>query len=547
MKTRARTHSVTPQLGISLTTMHDETPLERFERYRNDPLAFLSECVYTKDPVDELAPIKLYPGHKPYLQFIIRLWQRKKMLAIPKSRRMTMSWTMIPLAVWDCIFHKGKAWAFVSKKETDSQELVERAEFVFKRIPPEKIPRALLPTLKGDKMTQSPPKLVFEFGDSTTSTIEGFPMGANQLRQFAFSGIFGDECAFWPDAEEFYSGAKPTTDGGGRMVLVSSRAPGFFKKIVFDKINHLGNNFAERPPATVKHPMTGIEVWENPTNKFTVLDLHYTADIDKRGDAFREALKSAMPLHKFLREYEKNWQTFEGMPVYPNFRADIHTPVQRPHPILGLPILFGWDFGLSPSCIAVQLQGNSLKILHEWVTQNEGIETFAPKAMSEFQLIYPEFRDMTKHHHFIDPAGFQRAQTDARTCAQAMTEAAPIYNLEPGPVDWENRRSSVEHFLLHIEKAGAGLELNPDTCPVLLEGFTGGYRYPDSNTDIAPDKARPIKNMYSHPHDALQYVCWGARSKQHSHGLVTIPIPQYGNTKQTISGVNTYGRKAHND
>lgn len=507
--------------------MTQDEAIANFIRYKNDPLAFLSECVFTSDPVDEKQPIKLYPGHKPYIQFIIRLWQAKKMIAIPKSRRMTMSWTMIPLALWDVIFHKGKKWAFVSKKETDSAELIERAEFVFKRIPPEKIPASLLPTLKGGKMTQSPPKLIFDFGDGTTSSIEGFPMGANQLRQFAFSGIFGDECAFWPDAEEFYSGAKPTTDGGGRMILVSSRAPGFFKKLVFDKINFKGQNFAETPPAEIKHPMMGIEVWENPGNKFTVVDLHYTADEEKRSPEFREALKAAIPLHKFMREYEKNWQTFEGMPVYPNFQLPLHVPTAKPKAIAGLPLLIGWDFGLTPSAVACQLQGNHLVVLREWVSQNEGIETFAPKVMNELLQLFPQHQDCrNQHFHFIDPAGFQRAQTDARTCAQTMQEAAPIYNVEPGPVDWESRRGAVEHYLLYTDKEGAGLQLDRDACPTLIEGFNGGYRYPDQTTDVEGNKPRPIKNAYSHPHDALQYVAWGAKQKTTQH-KVEIKVPSY--------------------
>lgn len=504
--------------------------IQNYIRYSRDPLAFLTECIYTENPVNEKNPVALWPGHREYLQFFVRLWQREKLIAVPKSRRMTMSWTNIPLALWEVLFHKNKAWAFVSKKEGDSAELVERALFSYTRIPEEKLPRQLLPKLRGGKMTQKPPRLIFDFGDGNTSKIEGYPMGADQLRQFTFSGILGDEAAFWPEAERFYSSAKPTLDGGGRMVLISSRSPGFFKKIVYDKINHKGDNFAEVPPVPVKHPLRGVEFWKNPTNKFAVMDIHYTADPEKRGEAFRKAVESTMPAHEFQREYERNWETHTGMPVYPNFRKDIHVSRSQLEPHLGLPILVGWDFGLSPAAVVCQLQGNSLKVLREFTTKNEGIKTFSPKVMRELKHLYPEW-PADQYHHYIDPAGFQRAQTDARTCAQEMSESAGIRNINAGPVNWETRRSSVEHFLLYIDKDGAGLELSPDTNPALIQGFAGGYKYPDSQTDIESGRPTPVKNSYSHPHDGLQYVAWGALQLIDKTPTINIPTPTYSFAK----------------
>ncbi len=511
----------------------DDSTLQRFNAYRNDPWLFLTECVFTKDAVDADNPIKLFPDYE-YLKLFTRVWQKESKLAIPKSRRMTASWTCIALAFWDILFHQGREWAFVSKKEDDSKELVARAYFMYQKIPPNLIPRALLPKIEGGRMTKSPPRFELDFGGGVTSYIAGFPMGADQLRQFTFSGVFGDECAFWPDAENFYTGTKPTTDGGGKMVLVSSRAPGFFKKIVFDRINYTGNNFPELPPTPAKYPMQGVEMWRNPINKFVVMDLHYTAHPDKRDPSFKQALKDSLPLHQYLREYERNWQTFAGMPVFPNFRRDIHIAKQKLEPHLGLPLLFGWDFGLTPACIVGQLQGNSLKVLHEWVSKNEGIQTFAPKVMSHVKMLYPEWSNPHKDHfHFIDPAGFQRAQTDMRTCAQEMQDHAPIYNVEPGPVTFSKRKASVESFLLHIEKAGAGLELDPENCPTLLEGFAGGYRYADAQSDIETSKPTPIKDHHSHPHDAFQYLAYGARENSSLAGLnLDIARPYYSFAKE---------------
>jgi len=820
--------------------------------------------------VDEDNPVKLFPDYE-YLRFFTKLWLRERKIAVPKSRRMTMSWTCIALALWDVLFHPGREWAFVSKKEDDSKELVARAEFIYQKIPPNKIPRELLPPIKGGKMKLSPPKFELDFGkDSVASHIAGFPMGADQLRQFTFSGIFGDESGFWPDAENFYAGAKPTTDGGGRMVMVSSRAPGFFKKLCFDKINLKGNNFAETPPVPPKFPMQGVELWKNPKNGFVVMDLHYTAHPDKRDPSFKAALKDSLPVHQYLREYEKNWQTFAGMPVYPNYRADLHTKEVPNVPHLGLPLLFGWDFGLcydaatevltstgwkyfkdidltidkvasmdpsthkatfvtpthkiaqeytgdlyycegqnlnfaitpdhiiphwtetgkferayakellekpghrkirvvadftegqecsvhnlaplteaallgfylsdgtsdkskmtivqlkpndplatviaetgwnfkkhsqgytlnnttmatmfhayglqksrripghimqgtramqlafikaytagdghkrtrnngaeehtiftcsqymaddfqalaalvgwnssirvikpttsyykeeqrwitntggytitfkkvrdyidlrsykhirkpykgriycltvphgmlyvrrggrphwngnSPACVVAQLQGTSLKVLKEWTAKNESIRTFAPTVMAEVAGMFPAWNDPHKdHHHFIDPAGFARSQVDARTCAQEMQEHANIPNINPGPVTWEKRRASVEHFLLSLSKDGAGLEMNFTECPTLIEGFAGGYRYADSTSDIESARPQAIKDHYSHVADAFQYLCYGARENLDTKNqTISIPKPSYSFAPSTVTTTqgNQYGR-----
>lgn len=522
--------------------MTESEALKNYLRYSKDPWAFLTECVFTRDAVDEAQPVKLFPNRE-YLRLFTLLWLKEKKIAVPKSRRMTMSWTCIALTLWDCIFHKGREWAFVSKKEDDSAELVSRADFIFRRIPGTKIPKSLLPKIKGGKMTKSPPRLEFDFGNNDTSYIMGFPMGADQLRQFTFSGIFGDECAFWEVAEEFYTGAKPTTDGGGRMILVSSRSPGFFKKIVFDKINAKSMNFPELPPAPVKRPMEGIELWKNPTNEFLVIDTHYTADPEKRHESFRESLKATLPLHQYLREYERNWQTFSGLPVYPNFRSDLHCPENKPKAHLGLPLLVGIDFGLTPAAVVGQLQGNSLKILEEHVSQNEGIVTFMPKVLAALKQSFPEWTT-DNIHFFIDPAGFQRAQTDARTCAQEMSEAG-CKHIEPGPVAWEKRKSAVEHFLIYVDKEGAGLEINEERCPLIVEGFRGAYRYADSQSEVESQKPRPIKNAWSHPHDALQYLAYG--SQQLNTQITTnIPIPTYGFQKESAQGRLNYGRKLGN-
>lgn len=271
--------------------------------YAQDPWRFLTDCVNTLNQVSQNQAIQPYPDYLEYLQFLTALWIKERYIACPKSRRMFCSWNFISLYLHDTIFNSGRFNMFVSKKEDDAADLISRAEFIIKNIPSWRIPKALLPTIKNGKMSKQPPVLEF---DEINSKLQGAPQGADQLRQFTLSGILGDECAFWEEAQAFYSASKPTLDGGGRMTLISSRSPGFFKKIVFDQLDAPDLTFSEKAPAPVKSPITGVELWKNPRNKFVVVDLHYSADPDKRSTEWREAVKSALPIREWQMEFEKS-------------------------------------------------------------------------------------------------------------------------------------------------------------------------------------------------------------------------------------------------
>lgn len=212
----------------SVSDNDEQVLFERFKKIRSDPWEFL-KCVRTLDQVDQVNPIKAYPTHIPYLNLYVRVWQRERLLLVPKSRRMKMSWTNIALYTWDSIFHVGRHNAFVSKKEDDSDELVKRSKFILDNIDETKLPRQLLPKYEVKYNRLYFPQL--------NSTIQGFPSGANQLRQFTFSGILADEIAFWEDAQKMYSASFPTLEGGGRFTGISSPSHGFFKLLVFDKLD----------------------------------------------------------------------------------------------------------------------------------------------------------------------------------------------------------------------------------------------------------------------------------------------------------------------
>jgi hypothetical protein len=475
---------------------------ENWKRYSVDPWAFFMECVYTLDQVNKDEPIKTLPD-RDYARMFVKVWLKCPLMAIPKSRRMTMSWFTISLYLWDTLFHDGRFNAFVSKKEDDADELVKRAKFIFDHIPPEKLPREMLP----ECVTKF---CVLEFPE-IKSKIQGFPQGADQLRQFTFSGIFGDECAFWDQAKAFYSASFPTIEGGGRMTLVSSPAPGFFKQLCFDTLDSNIDVNVDVVKVADEKLMQGVRVWRNKKNKFMVFELHFTADPQKRSEEFRESIKNAMPIVEFMREYDLNWDTFSGYPVYPEF-SKLHIIHEQPYPMAGLPMLVGVDFGLTPAAVIGQYQGETLVIFEELVEVNMGSDRFAAKLSALIKQKYRTHDDLRKNWLcFIDPAGLQRNQKDETSCALSLMSVGFVP--APGPILWEQRRKGVVSFLKGMTKDGPAFQIYGRECPVTLKGFEGGYRYSDKAVEIEPTQIRPVKDAHSHPHDALQYLACGIADK----------------------------------
>lgn len=517
--------------------MNEAQRIEQLKLYRTDPWAFLSDCVFTLDQADKNNPIKAFPQF-PYLKLYCRIWQQENMIAVPKSRRMFMSWMNIALYTWDTLFHIGRSNGFVSKKEDDADDLIRRAKFIIDNIPTDKIPKEFLP-----RHDYTYAKLKFP---ETNSIIQGFPQGADQLRQFTFSGLLADELAFWENAEEMYSSSIPTLEGGGRFTGISSPAPGFFKRLVFDQLDLTGGKIQsqhEERKSMNRFPLEGVEVWKNPKNKFCVFQLHYSANEAKKAPEYREQVKNAMPIRKYMQEYELQWESYAGTPVYPDFKKSTHGTQEVLLPELGLPLLRGWDFGLTPACVVAQYVGTQLRVLKEFTAINQGAEQFSDYVLAQIALLWPKWaHNRTFWKDFIDPAGRNRDQTDMGTCAGVLAKKG----MEPiaGPIDWETRRSSVEYFLTQMNKGVPNFQIVLSECPTLVRGFEGGYRYDEKAIDLEPAKVRPIKDEHSHPHDALQYLCGKVRQMMRPRTSGGIPTPSYWMRREDEGGKS---RPLYND
>jgi hypothetical protein len=196
--------------------------------------------------------------------------------------------------------------------------------------------------------------------------------------------------------------------------------------------------------------------------------------------------------------------TASGRVVYPEFSDTMHVSKTPLEPMRGLPLVLGWDFGLNASCVFCQVSPKGqLVILDEATSDEMGIQRMAR------EIVRPKIAERFQGMPIVgigDPAGVSRSQTTEQTCYQILAEEG-FPAVPAGTNEFVARREAVVHFLTRGLALGVPSLLLDPRCDILRRGFLKGYHYRKMrNVDRYAEV--PDKNMFSHLHDALQYVCW---------------------------------------
>ena len=167
------------------------------------------------------------------------------------------------------------------------------------------------------------------------------------------------------------------------------------------------------------------------------------------------------------------------------------------------PLCVGLDFGRQPSAIVGQLTPNGqVQILGEALGENMGMEKFMTTVFDPY--MYENFPGLS-FYIAPDPAGFQKTQLGELSPAQWLIRKG--YQLvRPLTNDPEIRIQAVEALLLASGDTMPRFKIDPEKAPVLTKALKGKYRWKvDKHGEMTSAKS-PIKNEWSHPADALQYL-----------------------------------------
>lgn len=204
----------------------------------------------------------------------------------------------------------------------------------------------------------------------------------------------------------------------------------------------------------------------------------------------------------------------EGKPIYDEFVDSLHVAAE-PIPLLDTvtELLIGNDYGLTPAALWAQRdpEDGQIQVIREFVSPRMGAADFG----REQKRICNDLRKqssgrITAFTGWGDPAGMAGSSIDEKETPINIVEAMGV-PMSPAPTnDFTRRREAVAGLLTRLTRKGRPALVISPTCKLTRKGMAGGYCFRRLQvTGEARFEEKPLKNKYSHPCEALQYLCVG--------------------------------------
>lgn len=382
------------------------------------------------------------------------------------------------------------------------------------------------------------------------------PNALEDLKSNEFSGAFINECAAC-DQEVVnmlvnrmgrYPGGNIDPEGHSRSFVIADTNPpnlGNWYQKYKDETHPRGWKFYDQPPALLYD-------YDVVANKYTF----YPNVGQKKGVPKAENIKylkegfgyymktvdTADPSYTLVFHCMQYGEVGNGTAVYTTYSDKVHCATEDLHFNRSLPLILGFDYGLTPACVFAQYSPfGQLQFIDELFKEGVGMEYFfdsylMPKLINEY--------DFLRGIPIIavgDPAGNKRSDTDESTCMgflhdrNIMVEACTTNALLP-------RLESMRYFLNGMANGKPAFQISP-RCKELRLGFQGLYRFKPKRggSDILHEE--PDKNRFSHLQDAAQYIAHRIRfSSEYGGGSLFGGYNTFSQHVQSISSNATYGK-----
>lgn len=155
-------------------------------------------------------PFHLWPAQARVIQTLMT----QRLVIILKARQLGISWLVCAYCLWKCIFHNNTAVGIWSKGQDEADIMLERIAKMYKRLPP------------WMRELKDCPKLLKENASelewSNGATVQSLPATQNSGSSRTFTIAVLDEFAKMVFAEQLFNAVKPTIDGGGQLIILSS-------------------------------------------------------------------------------------------------------------------------------------------------------------------------------------------------------------------------------------------------------------------------------------------------------------------------------------
>lgn len=173
----------------------------------NDPARFIGQSQIAMPYGDgaALIPFDLWPAQRAVLDRMAR----DRLLLLLKARQIGMTWLTCGYALYRCMERGGRTVLLFSQGQLEANELIDRIRLMHTTHADRD-----LPALVTDNTT--------ELQWSNGSRIKSLPATRKAGRSFTASLVVLDEFAFMTWGSDLLAAVKPTIDGGGQLVILSS-------------------------------------------------------------------------------------------------------------------------------------------------------------------------------------------------------------------------------------------------------------------------------------------------------------------------------------
>jgi hypothetical protein len=230
--------------------------------------------------------------------------------------------------------------------------------------------------------------------------------------------------------------------------------------------------------------------------------------------------------------HAKFGKSLSGQPVFKSFARDVHVAKQPITPLQdGGTIIIGVDAGLTPAAVVGQVTYDGRVVgYNALVSEDKGALRFIREDLKP--LLANKFAGR-KYQIVVDPAAFQRAQTDERTVADIYR--AEGFSVKPaGTNAIAARLAAVDTYLTRTVNGNPGLLLCTEGCVPLIQAMAGKYRYKINTKgvkDDKPDKTHPWSDIA----DAFEYLCL------HADGGEVFGTTMSGRARRDVRSVSAVG------
>ncbi len=204
----------------------------KWEAGKQDAWFFMRALCKTQNenPEPGVDPFQPFPDFE-YLRVLLKEWEEvekkpsDKLLMIPKSRQMMVSWFACAMVLYWCLTKKAKRIGWQGKKAEDTNQMLLRVYGLWERLPK---------SVRDEHPCEQ--KFMHLRFPSMSCDIHAIPQGEEQVRQYTWSLFILDEMAFQIDAEPAYYALLPALGKHGMAVAISTAGPGHFETLYADRV-----------------------------------------------------------------------------------------------------------------------------------------------------------------------------------------------------------------------------------------------------------------------------------------------------------------------